>query len=92
MNKDPSFLEMDLFEDFVRENEKNIQRNPPEETFSWTFKKDGLDPLLDYMPPKLYRRYMDWKARRLREARLRHVDSDYSAFHLTSYLFLSINC
>ena len=98
MNKCPSFLEMDFFEDFVRENEKNlsliswvqearssdgwydyeknIQRNPPEEIFSWTFRKDGLEPLLDYMPPKLYRGYMDWKARRLREAKLRHVDSD----------------
>lgn len=105
MNKGPSFLEMDLFEDFVRENEKNlsliswvqearssdgwynyeknIQRNPPEEIFSWTFKKDGLEPLLDYMPPKLYRQYMDWKARRLREARLRHVDSDYSSGQMT---------
>ena len=85
MNKGPSFLKMDLFEDFVREDEKNlslvawiqearssdegwycykknIQRDPPEETFSWTFKRDGLESLLDYMPPKLYRLYVNWKA------------------------------
>lgn len=106
MNKGPSFLEMDLFEDFVRENEKNLSlmawiqearssdevwycynknikkgakdpsnKVPPVENFSWTFKnveKNTLKPLLDYMPPKLYRLYVDWKARRLREARLRH--------------------
>jgi len=110
MNRGPSFMEMDIFEDFVREDEKslslmawiqeahssdqgrycydkNIKKGakdplnkvPPMETFSWTFKKvekNTLKPLLDYMPPKLYRRYMDWKTRRLREARLRQVDSD----------------
>lgn len=109
MNKGPSFLEMDLFEDFVREDEENLSlmawiqearssdevwycynknikkgakdpsnKIPPVENFSWTFKnveKNTLKPLLDYMPPKLYRLYVDWKARRLREARLRHVDS-----------------
>jgi len=109
MNKGPSFLEMDLFEDFVREDEKNLSlmawiqeahsidegwycydknikkgakepsnKVPPVETFSWTFKKvekNTLKPLLDYMPPNLYRLYVDWKARRLREARLRQIDS-----------------
>jgi hypothetical protein len=109
MNKGPSFLEMDLFEDFVREDEKNLSlmawiqeahsidegwycydknikkgaKDPSNkertlETFSWTFKqveKVTLKSLLDYMPPKLYQRYMDWKAHRMREAKLRYVVS-----------------
>jgi hypothetical protein len=109
MNRGPSFLEMDLFEDFVREDEKNLSlmawiqeahsidegwycydknikkgaKDPSNkertlETFSWTFKqveKVTLKSLLDYMPPKLYQRYMDWKAHRMREAKLRYVVS-----------------
>ena len=92
--KKPSFFEMDLFEDFVREDQKSLsliswiqearsrpkrwhyEKNPPEnerpvETFTWTFEKCVTKPILDRIPPELYKRYVRWKDTYLRNARLR---------------------
>lgn len=92
--KKPSFLEMDLFEDFVREDQKSLsliswiqearsthkrwhyeKSHPgderPVETFTWTFEQCDTKPILDRIPPELYKRYVCWKDTYLRNARLR---------------------